>query len=270
MKKRTYIFLSLAVFAALSVTGCKSREKVDLTGIHTTEAETMSPTTAAATEAETKETAEAETSAGEASSTALSVRSKIATEKNGKVSIEYPILSNLPSGSPQDTINALLKEKATQIVDDYELDPENDTVSVKCNIVSLDRSKIVLTYEGSMMIKDAAHPTNLFYTTTVDLTKGILIGLSDYADAYTMAGYILSDDCVVVTPAASKEVLAELKTYDIEILTDILKRCDFSSGKLNGFPSSFSYENQGEIYIAVPVSHALGDYAIVRFSPETK
>lgn len=56
------------------------------------------------------------------------------------------------------------------------------------------------------MVNGAAHPSDLFYTTTVDLNKGTLQGLSDYADAYTMAGYILSDDCVLKKPADSKEV----------------------------------------------------------------
>ena len=62
------------------------------------------------------------------------------------------------------------------------------------------------------MVNGAAHPSDLFYTTTVDLNKGTLQGLSDYADAYTMAGYILSDDCVLKKPADSKEALEYLKT----------------------------------------------------------
>lgn len=283
MKKRYYIFAALTLCTALSLSACKSREKIDLTGIHSTEAETMAAETEskeenrtetmeAGKEKTTEETSAAEkpTESGTSSAQSLSVRSKIATEKDGKISIEYPILSNLPSGSSQEAINSLIKEKATQILTDYELDPESDTVSIECDIISLDRSKAVLAYSGSVMKKDAAYPTEVFYTTTVDLGKGVLMGLSDYADAYTMAGYILSDDCILKKPADSTEVLEYLKSQDINDLWAILRKCDFTAEKLEGFPESFSYENQGSIYIAVPVPHTLGDYAIVQFNPDTK
>ena len=120
------------------------------------------------------------------------------------------------------------------------------------------------------MVNGAAHPSDLFYTTTVDLNKGTLQGLSDYADAYTMAGYILSDDCVLNKPADSKEALEYLKTQDLNAMWEILKQCDFTAENLEGFPQSFSYENQGVIYMAVPVPHALGDYVIVSYTPDTK
>ena len=58
-------------------------------------------------------------------------------------------------------------------------------MAVTCNILSLDRSRAVFTYEGSMMTEGAAHPQALFYTTTVDLDLGTLVGFSDYADAQT-------------------------------------------------------------------------------------
>ena len=143
-------------------------------------------------------------------------------------------------------------------------------MAVTCNILSLDRSRAVFTYEGSMMAEGAAHPQALFYTTTVDLDLGTLVGFSDYADAQTMAEYILSDECRLYYPSASEEVLAELKAMDKTALTDILKACDFTSVSEGTFPQSFSYENQGDIYMVLPVSHALGDYAIVRYTPDTK
>ncbi len=272
MKKKKYYFLLLTAAACLSFSGCKSREKVDLTSSHT-EAESMSPTTAAAKETEAakpEETAEEETKKGQSSASALSVRSQIATHKDGKVSIEYPILSNLKNADMEETINTLIKEKAIQILTDYEVNAASDTVAVQCTVVSLDRSRAVLTYEGSLMTEGAAHPTALFYTTTVDLDKGALMGLSDYADAYTMAGYLVSDDCVVHKPSNSSEVKDYLKSQSLEDWWEILKQCDFTASGLEGFPQAFSYENEGTIYISVPVSHAIGDFAIVSYTPDTK
>ena len=279
MRKQHVLFAALAAAVALSASGCKSREKIDLDTLHTSEAETMASTEASGgdkekeTEKETQKETEKETEEtqkGADSSSALSVRSKIATEKQGKTSIEYAVLSNLRDPKMEDAVNALIKEKALQVLTDYQIDPAADTLSVKCTVVSLDKNKALLTYEGSLMVNGAAHPSDLFYTTTVDLNKGTLQGLSDYADAYTMAGYILSDDCVLKKPADSKEALEYLKTQDLNAMWEILKQCDFTAENLEGFPQSFSYENQGVIYMAVPVPHALGDYVIVSYTPDTK
>lgn len=275
-KRNIYFTAAITALSVLALSGCScSREAVDLTGVHETETETMEETmsgnSGAGEETETEEeTTAAEESSGSSSAQALSVRSEIATEKNGKVSIEYPILSNLRDSSKTDAVNELLKTQAIRILTDYDLNPETDTVNITCNILSLDRSKVVLTYEGSMMAEGAAHPTAVFYTTTVDLDKGTMIGFSDYADAATMADYILSEDCELYYPSESSEVLAELQSMDAETLTEILKACDFTSVEEGTFPQSFSYENQGDIYMVLPVSHAAGDYAIVRYTPDTK
>lgn len=273
MKKNMLMFVFAAALCC-AVTGCRSKDKIDLTSSHTTAAEeTMSPSTEALeteTAAETAEESASSSSDGKAPSDALSIRSQIATEKEGKVSIEYPILSNLHDSGTEDTVNALLKENATRILSDYEVSPETDTVEIKCSIISLDRSKAVIAYEGSLMKQGAAHPTGIFYTTTVDLGDGTLSGLSDYADAYTMAGYIISDDCVVYRPSESAEIREYLKGLSLEECWDILKQCDFTAQNLSGFPQAFSYENEGSIYISMPVPHALGDYAIIRYTPDTK
>ena len=99
------------------------------------------------TQRETEKETE-ETQKGADSSSALSVRSKIATEKQGKTSIEYAVLSNLRDPKMEDTVNSLIKEKALQVLTDYQIDPAADTLSVKCTVVSLDKNKAVLTYEA--------------------------------------------------------------------------------------------------------------------------
>ncbi|MBR5267301.1 MAG: hypothetical protein IKU20_03810 [Lachnospiraceae bacterium] len=271
MRKQITLLAMLIVCAAVSLAGCKKDKDVDLSGIHTTAVETtpvaesMAPETTAAIKIEAKET----TAAGKDASDALSVRSQIATEKNGKVTIEYPILSNLRDEKTTETVNSLIKDYATKLLADYNLNPEKDNVTIACDIISLDRSKAILSFTGSMMPEGAAHPTGLYYTMTVDLSKGTLQGLTDYADAYTMAGYILSDDCIITKAEDKKAAKEYLETITIETLWETLKKCDFTSGSKE-FPQSFSYVNEGIIYISVPVPHAIGDYIIVEFHPEGK
>ncbi len=278
MRRKLTLLAALTLLTAIAITGCKDKyEDLDLTGIHTSaeettpEAETMAETTAAEQEeAETEpETSDSDT-AGSDSVTALSVRSSIATEKDGKVSIEYPILSNLRDQKTEDLVNDRIREYATMLVDVYELDPAKDNVTIQCDIISLDRSKATLKFTGSMMADGAAHPSALFYTMNVDLADGSLQTLNDYADPYTMAGYIISEDCIITSSEDDAAVKEYLSTLDLNTLWETLKNCDFSAEKADAFPSAFSYVNQGIIYISVPVPHALGDYAIVEFHPEGK
>lgn len=274
MRKQLTIFAALAIITALSLSGCKHKDNdPDLTGIHSTAAETTPAVETMTAETDPETTAEAETEtekAGSDASAALSVRSKIATEKTGKVTIEYPILSNLRDDQTAETVNTLIKENAVKILTDYKLDPEKDNVTISCDIISLDRSKAVLSFEGSMKAEGAAYPTAVYYTMTVDLSKGTLQGLDDYADPYTMAGYILSEDCVITKASDEKAAREYLSGLDINTLWETLKNSDFTSGTSDGFPEAFSYVNQGIIYISVPVPHALGDYIIVEFHPEGK
>lgn len=270
MKKHIVMISIFAVLTALSITGCKKKETVDLSGIHTPESsaavETMAPTTAAIvveTEAPKQET---ETSAAET----LNIRSKIATEMQDKVSIEYPVLSNLRNTKDEESINALIKEYAFKVMDAYEIDPSKDSMTLACDVISLDRSKGVFAFEGSMKTDGAPYPTGLFYTLTLDLSKGTVEGLSNYADPYTMAGYIISDDCMITKAADKKAAKEYFSGLEVKDLWQTLKNCDFNSQTDEGFPQAFSYEIQGIIYMAVPVPHVLGDYVIVEFHPETK
>ena len=130
MKKNVYILAAVTVLMIASVSGCKKKEDVDLTGIHTSSAETMSPTTAAENEKKEPEITITESSTAAekegdkdntGSSQALSVRSKTATEKNGKTSVEYPVLSNLRDSAMEETVNAVIKEHALRPLTEYYL-----------------------------------------------------------------------------------------------------------------------------------------------------
>ena len=265
MRKNLYKFAALTMFAALSITACKKHEAVDISGIHTSAAETMAETTSnetkadpaadnsksdsSKTDASKAGSSEVETQKDSNASDALSVKSKIATEKTGKVSIEYPILSNLRDASMTQAVNELLKKEATSIITAWELDTEKDEVSINCDLVSLDKNKAVFTFHGMVNVAETAHPSNVRYAVSVNLNTGSPIGLTAYAAA---------------------EVKDSIKSSGKDLWQTVFAECDFTSVKDGTFPQAFSYEKDGDIYLIVPVSHAAGDYALVKYSPETK
>lgn len=245
----------------------KTPEKADLSTIHT-EAATESPkeTLPPTTEAET------ETAAPTENGNTSSVTAEIETYTSGKVSIQYPAVNKMDDADKQAKVNELLKSNALSVIKANEIDESKDTLSIKCKIISVDRKRITATYTGSLMGDGAAHPVNLFYSNTVNLPQVQDLGFEDFTDAYTMAGYVLSDDVKFSGISADVEaaVLEYRSSLDIDTLTAVFDGADFPLSSGTAWPESFSYEKQGTIFFSMPVPHALGDYVIVSFDPSTK
>lgn len=291
--KRYSIIIVIALAAFLSLAGCgkKNYQKDGLASTHTTAAaETMAATTPAEETIKIGGSAEDRTdsadlsvggkseSQGSAKDAAKNVASSIHTYKDGKVSIEYPVISNLNDSAVQEKVNKLLEAHAKEFVGAYAVDSSKDTLTVKCKVVSADRKRVTAVYTGTYQADGAAYPTNLFYTNTIDTAFGKDMGLTDYADPYTLAGYVLSSDCKFYRAEANveKELLSLKNQTTIDQYTSMFRNSDFPyKGSADGnsavkFPEVFSYEEQGTIYVAIPVSHALGDYALVEYTPDTK
>ena len=145
-------------------------------------------------------------------------------------------------------------------------------MDIKCSVISVNRSRLTATYQGTLNVQGAAHPTNLFYSNTVSMTQAADLGFSDFTDAYTMAGYVLSDDVqfLNLTSDELSAVLEYRSSLSLETLTELFESADFPLNQEGEWPQSFSYEKQGAICFSLPVPHALGDYVIVSYDPVTK
>lgn len=271
---RKFKYMALMSLTALALlTGCKKndREKIDISSIRTTasETETMSGDEEAA-EAVVTTAPETTAAVKETSSAATSTPTKKASYKSGSVTIEYPEIYDTGDPTKESAVNKLLKDNALAFIKAYEVDEAKDSAEIKCQIVSADRKRITALYTGSYNAAGAAHPVNIFYTNTVDLNKISDIRLNDFVDPYTMAGYVLSGDCQFADSTAElrTELMKVKNDTTLEAYTEMFTKADFP---VNGtFPQSFSYEKQGNIYFSIPVPHALGDYAIVKYTPDTK
>ena len=246
----------------------KTPEKADLSTIHT-EAPTEAPTETLPPATQVPETEESQENQEGAVS---SVSASIETYTSGKVTIQYPVVDQMDDASKKDRINELLKANALSVIKANDIDEASDTLDIKCKVISADRKRLTATYTGLLTAKGAAHPVNMFYSNTVNLLQVQNLGLDDFTDAYTMAGYVLSDD--VKFSGISSDVEAEVLSYrsslDLDSLTAVFNSADFPLSSESQWPESFSYEKQGTIYFSLPVPHALGDYVLVAFDPATK
>lgn len=243
-------------------------KKADLSTIHieaATEAEpeTMAPSTEASTEAPTTP---------DHAGTASSVTADIETYTSGKVSIQYPVIDKMEDAEKQNQVNALLKSNALSVIKANGIDEAKDTLAIKCKVISVDRKRLTATYTGTLTTPEGAYPVNMFYSNTVNLLQAQNLGMDDFSDAYTMAGYVLSDDVEFsgISADVEAEVLEYRSSLDIDTLSKLFGTADFPLDSEEQWPESFSYEKQGSIYFSMPVPHALGDYVLVSFDPSTK
>lgn len=241
----------------------------DLSTIHTQAETTVSETTSQTT-AVTESPSAAESETVKEASSSISVQ--LETYTSGNISIQYPVVNQMDDAAKQDQVNELLKTNALSIIQANDLDEAKDTLTIKCEVISADRKRLTAVYKGDRMNDGAAYPVSVFYTNTVDLNQVRDLGLSDYTDGYTMAGYVLSDDVefLGVTQDQKEAFLEYRGSLDLDILTEVFDGADFPLASENAWPESFSYENHGTICFSVPVPHALGDYVIVTFNPSTK
>lgn len=280
MKRQIRYTLTAAALIALCLaSGCgKKKEKIDLTNTQAapSQAETMAKETAAPE----KEVTIEKNTAEEQSPAKGTLADKIPTQTyaNGSVSVKYPEVIQVDDSALASQINETLKTHALAVLKAYEINEDTDTVDISYRPVSADRNRFSVVYTGTINKKGAAYPINVFYTDTIDLKSGKSLSLKDYADPYTLAGYVLSNDCFFVSESGglTADHLAALMNsrtgLTIDQYTKMFKGADFPGydAKNGSLPETFSYEDSDSIIFSIPVPHALGDYALISFTPEGK
>lgn len=263
-KKKTAALLVLAAICALNVVGCKKKEPVDLSSLHSTAAaketmaDTKAETTAAVVESEAKPAQNS------------SLNTELIKETIGKAVITYPAISNMKDTGLQEKANALLKANAGFIANIH----ADQEITIQAEVAALNLRRITVLYTG-----ETKEGERIFFSNTVDLESIQNLGLRDFADPYTVAGYIASGE-YKLSDIKGKE--SEIRSYlnqsdkTVEYYYSLLKHADFQGSfdgdaeDLQELPSVFSYEKQGVVYTSIPVSKELGSYVLIHYSPDNK
>ena len=289
--KKLLLYLTILALPVI-IAGCKSKDTSDLKSIMTTEANgAMSPTTTAAEGAngamspttiaptsDSKESSLAETKSGKTTTAEKKSSSKSSVTENAqsyskdKSKISYPKLSGIDS-KIESSVNKAIEDNAKLALDSF-ASSAGSTVELKYNVKNQSRNRMSIVYTGTL--KTGNESKKIIFTNNINLDTGESIGLIDFADPLTIANYILSDDVELenATNSQAAGFTEYKKTLTVDTLKALLEDADFPLIKKNdvneGFPKLFSYESGGDIFIAMPLSHELGDYVLVKYSPSTK
>ena len=289
--KKLLLYLTILALPVISA-GCKSKDTSDLKSIMTTEANgamspttvaegtngAMSPTTIAPTSDSKESTSLAETKSGKTATAAQKSSSKSSVTENAqsytkdKSKISYPKLGGIDS-KIESSVNKTISDNAKLALDSFTSNA-GSTAELKYNVKNQSRNRMSIVYTGTL--KTGNESKKIIFTNNINLDTGESIGLTDFADPLTIANYILSDDVELENATNSQAAgFAEYKkNLTVDTLKALLEDADFPLIKKNdvneGFPKLFSYESGGDIYISIPLSHELGDYVLVKYSPSTK
>ena len=290
--KKLLLYLTILALPVI-IAGCKSKDTSDLKSIMTTEANgamsptttaaegangAMSPTTIAPTSDSKESTSLAETKSGKTttgdkkSSSKSSVTENAQSYSKDKSKISYPKLSGIDS-KIESTVNKAIQDNAKLALDSFTSNA-GSTAELKYNVKNQSRNRMSIVYTGTL--KTGNESKKIIFTNNINLDTGESIGLTDFADPLTIANYILSDDVELenATNTQAAGFTEYKKNLTVDTLKALLEDADFPLIKKNdvneGFPKLFSYESGGDIFIAMPLSHELGDYVLVKYSPSTK
>ena len=290
--KKLLLYLTILALPVI-ISGCKSKDTSDLKSIMTTEANgamspttaaaegangAMSPTTIAPTSNSKESTSLAETKSGKTTTTDKKSSSKSSVTENAqsyskdKSKISYPKLSGIDS-KIESSVNKAIEDNAKLALDSFTSNADS-TAELKYNVKNQSRNRMSIVYTGTL--KTGNESKKIIFTNNINLDTGESIGLTDFADPLTIANYILSDDVELENATNTQAAgFAEYKkNLTVDTLKALLEDADFPLIKKNdvneGFPKLFSYESGGDIYISIPLSHELGDYVLVKYSPSTK
>ena len=290
--KKLLLYLTILALPVISA-GCKSKDTSDLKSIMTTEANgamsptttavegangAMSPTTIAPTSDSKESTSLAETKSGKTTTADKKSSSKSSVTENAqsyskdKSKISYPKLSGIDS-KIESSVNKAIEDNAKLALDSFTSNA-GSTAELKYNVKNQSRNRMSIVYTGTL--KTGNESKKIIFTNNINLDTGESIGLTDFADPLTIANYILSDDVELENATNTQAAgFAEYKkNLTVDTLKALLEDADFPLIKKNdvneGFPKLFSYESGGDIFIAMPLSHELGDYVLVKYSPSTK
>ena len=290
--KKLLLYLTILALPVIS-SGCKSKDTSDLKSIMTTEANgamsptttaaegangAMSPTTIAPTSDSKESTSLAETKSGKTTTAEKKSSSKSSVTENAqsyskdKSKISYPKLNGIDS-KIESSVNKAIEDNAKLALDSFTSNA-GSTAELKYNVKNQSRNRMSIVYTGTL--KTGNESKKIIFTNNINLDTGESIGLTDFADPLTIANYILSDDVELENATNSQAAgFAEYKkNLTVDTLKALLEDADFPLIKKNdvneGFPKLFSYESGGDIYISIPLSHELGDYVLVKYSPSTK
>ncbi|QMV40484.1 polysaccharide deacetylase family protein [Cohnella cholangitidis] len=191
------------------------------------------------------------------------------TYRNQDLILSYPQIIGLGDRAKEQAINKTLKNEALKVESLYADADENFHLEMKYAIQAQTPKYLSVMYSGTSVVPDAAYPTNLLFTTNIDILTGERMKLSDIVDIN--ASFIENFKKGKYKPydpelQIEQEIKESMNEYSDENWVSFFEHAD-DLGEENAM-NVFSYLTDDALGISFGVPHAIGDHAEVEIAYE--
>ncbi|BCN29186.1 polysaccharide deacetylase family protein [Anaeromicropila herbilytica] len=181
--------------------------------------------------------------------------------KNNNIRINYPKITGLKNSKNQSAINNIIKKYALS----YHTNKDSKmSLEVKYKITLSTKSLLSIQYSGEENYPGAAYPTNVFYTTNIDMKNAKAIKLSDMVLINKNFVKALKKGIYVTYSTSDKKLQTQMAEYlnnlDDKELIDSIKQSDNMDKNKNTY-QTYCYLTKDAIVISLYVPHVMGDHA---------
>ncbi len=174
-----------------------------------------------------------------------------------KLHILFPTVAGLDVPQKVNPVNTMIQQDTLAILNKY----DGSEGTFEYQVVYNDGKILALRYTAALTTKGAAYPTNVAFTTNVNLETGERISSGAPEKASEIAARLVSGKGYQVEgeEELQQAVITALKAMEEKTLTESIANADFGPDKT---PTVFtSYAGEQKVTISLPVEHALGDVA---------
>lgn len=179
--------------------------------------------------------------------------------KRDGISVDYPQVEGLANAAVQQAINDTIDKTVQQAIADM---GKEDTYSLTFEVMTQDEHTLSLVMKGGFYYQGSAHPAAFAYTYNFDLVTGQNHSLMAGRDP-AMIAQAVQDGKITILNGDE-----EMKGYILEYLTQVLAPETLNAAMVqadNGAADGvMTFMKDGQLCLVLPVTHALGDYCLVR------
>jgi len=191
------------------------------------------------------------------------------TEKG--VEVKFPQLSNMTDETKEQRLNKLIKDEALRIIAYYDQNFTNRVIEVEYKVTYQSEDVLSVQYFGYFSAEDVAHPTNIFYTSNIDLQKEKVLVLKDLIEVnqdlvtlFRNGQYVPLDSGLNLENEGLYNIMMERFT-DEELLTYFQNADHLDESNISNV---YSYLKEDTLGISIGIPHALGDHMEVEMKVE--
>jgi hypothetical protein len=173
-----------------------------------------------------------------------------AFETDSKHYIQYPQLN----GKEYSDVNTLIKNTVNHYWEELTSNEDVDYLLIDYRITHKSDNLLSIVFEGSLNVRTAAHPTDLFYTLNIDLNRSKKLRLSDIYYVNQDFARVIIDKWQAYLNECNSEAPTDTTEIDSnEDILNYLKQADNDS-------IICSYFTDKKVGVSISVSHVMCDH----------